>query len=128
MKIAGLGLSGRSGAARPHRRQRTADPRTGSGPADAMADARVTIRARVTITPWTDPVFARDVREVMRTVSLSDEVVLGSGNGVILAERLLRERGYGRARVIDARTATEALRRVAHWRVLRDGERAAADA
>ncbi len=82
------------------------------------------VRARVTITPWTDLGFARDVREVMGIVSLSDEIVLGSGNGAVLAERLLRERGYRHARVIDARTAEEALRRVAHWQVLRDGETA----
>jgi hypothetical protein len=128
MKIAGLALSGTSGPARTDRRPQAGDPRTASGPADAVADARVEVRARVTITPWIDPVFARDVREVMRTVSLSDEVVLGSGTGAVLAERLLRERGYGRARVIDARTTAEALRRVAHWRILRDGEPVATDA
>ena len=128
MKIAGLGLPGTPGAARLDRRPQTGDSRTASGPADAMADARVEVRARVTITPWTDLAFASDVREVMRTVSLSEEVVLGSGNGAILAERLLRERGYGRARVIDARTTAEALRRVAHWRILRDGEQVATDA
>ena len=96
--------------------------------APGPARAPFAVRARVTITPWTDLAFARDVREVMRMVSLSEAIVLGSGTGAVLAERLLRERGHLRARVIDARSPDEALRRVAHWQVLRDGERRATEA
>ena len=128
MKFAGLGPSDMTDADRPER----ARPEAVAGRVvDATSDragAPFAVRARVTITPWTDLAFARDVREVMRMVSLSEAIVLGSGTGAVLAERLLRERGYGHARVIDARSPDEALRRVAHWRVLRDGERTTIEA
>ncbi len=104
----------------PPRGSRRGPARTPARP--SRGDGSFAVRARVSVSPWTDDVFAHDVREVMRTVSLSEEIVLGTGTGAVLAERLLRERGYQRARVIDARTADEAMRRVAHWRVLRDGE------
>lgn len=127
MKIGGLGLPDMAGT-RPDRRQRSGRVRAANVPAEPMAGTPFAVRARVTITPWTDLIFARDVREVMRMVSLSEGVILGSGSGAVLAERLLRERGYEHARVIDARTTDEALRRVAHWQILRDGERAAGEA
>lgn len=79
------------------------------------------VRARVIITPWTDVAFAAAVREVLQEVRMSPEVVMGTGAGAVLAQRLLRERGYQRARVIDERGVDEAMRRVARWRVLRDG-------
>jgi hypothetical protein len=117
MQMGGSGTSDGDVIDRTESRQLAAIPGRSGAPAIPFE-----VRARVTITPWTDLVFARTVREVMRTVSLSEEIVLGSGNGAVLAERLLRERGYGRARVLDDRSTDEALRRVAHWRVLRDGE------
>jgi hypothetical protein len=79
------------------------------------------VRARVTISPWTDVEFAGRVREVMAELRLSPAVVLGTGQGAVLAQRLLRERGYARARVIDVRDSDEAVRHVAHWLVVRDG-------
>lgn len=121
MKMGGTGASDRDAIERTD----SLGPAPIAGRFGGRRDARgvpFEVRARVTITPWTDLAFARTVREVMRIVSLSEEIVLGSGNGAVLAERLLRERGYARARVLDARTTDEALRRVAHWRVARDGE------
>jgi hypothetical protein len=123
MKIAGMSLTDTADAARAERR-RSAGPPGAAGDSTGSAGP-FKVRARVTIMPWTDLVFAREVRAVMRAVSLSAEVTLGSGSGAVLAERLLRARGYGNARVIDLRTTDEALRRVAHWQVLRDGERMA---
>jgi hypothetical protein len=117
MRMGGSGTSDGDAIDRTESRQLVAIPGRPGAPAIPFE-----VRARVTITPWTDLAFARTVREVMRTVSLSEEIVLGSGNGAVLAERLLRERGYARARVLDARSTDEALRRVAHWQVLRDGE------
>lgn len=121
MKMGGSGTSDGDTIEQTDRRQLAASPGRPGAPAIPFE-----VRARVTIMPWTDLAFARTVREVMRIVSLSEEIVLGSGNGAVLAERLLRDRGYGRARVLDARSTDEALRRVAHWRVLRDGEPMAA--
>ncbi len=77
------------------------------------------IRARVRVTPWTDGDFERAVREVLQEVRLVPEIVFGSGQGAVLAQRLLRERGYERARVIDLRSFDEATRHIAHWEVLR---------
>ena len=125
MKLGGTGASDADGIERTEGRQATVIGGRTRGQKDARG-VPFEVRARVTITPWTDLAFARTVREVMRIVSLSEEIVLGSGNGAVLAERLLRERGYERARVLDARSTDEALRRVAHWRVLRDGEPTAA--
>jgi hypothetical protein len=78
------------------------------------------IRARVRVTPWTDGDFERAVRQVLQEVRLVPEIVFGGGEGAVLAERLLRERGYEHARVIDVRSFDEAIRHIAHWEVLRD--------
>ena len=88
-------------------------------PADAPSP--LSVRARVSITPWTDVDFANAVREIARQVTLSPEVIMGTGAGAVLAERLLRARGYQSARVVDERSVDEAMRHVARWRVLRDG-------
>ena len=88
---------------------------------DRSAGATMDVWARVSITPWTDPDFADAVRQALQEVRLSPEIVFGSGEGAILAERLLRDRGYAHARVIDARDVDQAMRRVARWLVLRDG-------
>ena len=79
------------------------------------------IRARVSVTPWTDVDFANAVRQALQEVRLSPDLELGTGSGAIVAQRLLRERGYERARVIDARDHDEAMHHIAHWLVLRDG-------
>ena len=79
------------------------------------------VRARVSVTPWTDVDFASAVRQIVQEVRLSPDIVLGTGKGAIVAQRLLRERGYEHARVIDARDVDEAISHIAHWRVLRDG-------
>jgi hypothetical protein len=78
------------------------------------------IRARVKVTPWTDADFEGAVRQVLQEVRLVPEIVFGSGEGAVLAQRLLRERGYEHARVIDMRSVDEAIRHIAHWEVLRD--------
>jgi len=79
------------------------------------------IRARITITPWTHVAFATAAREILQEVRMSPEIEFGTGAGSVLAQRLLRARGYAHARVVDARDVDEAMRRVAHWLVLRDG-------
>ncbi len=42
--------------------------------------------------------------------------------GAELAQTLLRAAGYLQVRVIDRRTVDEAMERIVHWTVLRDGE------
>jgi hypothetical protein len=81
----------------------------------------LSIRARVSITPWTDLAFAADVREILQKVRMSPEIEFGNGDGAVLAQRLLRERGYVQARVVDARDVDDAMRHAARWLVLRDG-------
>jgi hypothetical protein len=91
-------------------------PRTARGGTPALS-----IRARVSITPWTDLAFAAAVREILQKVRMSPEIDFGNGVGAVLAQRLLRERGYVHARVVDARDVDDAMRHAARWLVLRDG-------
>ncbi len=97
------------------------DAREGSPTGDTGTTPRLDIRARITITPWTDVAFATAVREILQEVRMSPEIEFGNGGGSVLAQRLLRTRGYAHARVVDARDIDEAMRRTAHWLVLRDG-------
>jgi hypothetical protein len=80
----------------------------------------MSVRAHLSITPWVDPEFVRTVDGVIAQVS--GDVDIGSSPALGLAQALLRSRGYPRATVRDLRTSDEALRRVAHWQVARDGE------
>jgi hypothetical protein len=77
------------------------------------------VRTKTRITPWDDPEFVRAFEQARAVVSE------GGINDLPLAaaevQRLLREAGYPRARVEVDRTVAEALDRVAHWVVTRDG-------
>jgi hypothetical protein len=81
----------------------------------------LSIRGRISIIPWTDVAFAAAVREILQEVRMSPEIEFGNGDGAVLAQRLLRARGYVHARVVDARDVDEAMRHTARWLVLRDG-------
>lgn len=108
-----------SGAGRPQAGP-TDDPEN-VAPARSGTKAAFEISARVSITPWLDVDFASAVREILKEVRMSQDIVFGSGAGAVVAQRLLRERGYDHARVIDARDVDQAMRHVARWVVLRDG-------
>ena len=58
------------------------------------------------------------VQQVQRTKGLDQAAFVGAE----LAQTLLRSAGYPRVRVIDQRTVDEALGRIIHWTVVRDGE------
>jgi len=61
------------------------------------------------------------VENAWTQVSLCDDVEMSSVGGAEMAESLLRESGYPRARVLDRRSVEEALSHMAHWQVARDG-------
>jgi hypothetical protein len=71
------------------------------------------------ITPWDDPAFVRTFEQVRDAVARE-----GRGEGPTAAaevQRCLREAGYPHARVDVVRSAAEALEKVSHWIVSRDG-------
>ena len=77
------------------------------------------VHTKTKITPWDDPVFVRTFEQVRDAVAQEME-----GDGPALAAEIqhrLREAGYPRARVDVIRTAEEALEKVSHWTVKRDG-------
>ncbi len=77
------------------------------------------VHTKTRITPWDDPEFVRAFERARATV-MQDEIA-----DVPLAaakvQRLLREAGYPHARVDVDRTVAEAIDRVTHWVVTRDG-------
>ena len=81
----------------------------------------VAVRLRLSIAPWTDRAFVRTVEDICSRLTASPEVDIASIAGAVTAERLLRDRGWPRARVMDRRTIDDALGHVGHWSVFRDG-------
>lgn len=92
----------------------------GSRNADVPRPA-IAVRLRMSISPWTDASFVRAVEEASKRVRLCEDVELSSVAGAEMAETILRDSGFSRARVIDCRSYDEALRHIAHWQVNRDG-------
>ena len=77
------------------------------------------VHTKTKITPWDDPAFVRTFEQVRDAVARE-----APGDGPAAAaevQRRLREAGYPNARVDVVRTAAEALEKVAHWIVTRDG-------
>jgi hypothetical protein len=78
----------------------------------------VHIKAR--LTPWDDREFVRTFERARVEVERSGCCPEGP-EAAERVERLLREGGYPDARVEIERTVAEALSRISHWDVRRDG-------
>ncbi|MHB8891956.1 MAG: hypothetical protein ACYC65_07900 [Candidatus Limnocylindrales bacterium] len=77
------------------------------------------IHTTTRITPWDDREFVRMYEQAREAAHQED---LGDGPAAAAeVQRRLREAGYPDARVDVDRTVEEALGRVAHWVVRRDG-------
>jgi len=92
------------------------------GVPDPEPIARPTIQVR--ISPWTDPGFVRAAESCVAEARAAeaDGLRLDSPAGAAYAERVLRASGFPRARVLEHRDLRSALRHVARWDVIRDGE------
>jgi hypothetical protein len=78
------------------------------------------VRIRARLIPWDDADFVRAFdrarNEIERTGCCSEGPAAAEQ-----VQRLLRERGYPKARVEVERSVEEALVHVSHWSVSRDG-------
>ena len=77
------------------------------------------VHTKTRITPWDDPQFVRAFERSRAVVT--EDGITDSPLAAAEVQRLLREAGYPYARVDVDHTVAEALDRVTHWVVSRDG-------